>query len=199
MQFEKQYKQLYQIILQQTPSKSDLIVWLQGDRFDRAQKVFFLYQDNFAKKILITGNNKLVGKQTRPGENNVTLNEMEEWLKKQGVKPDDIIIDDSSMNTKEQAKFTINFAKQNGYNRLLLVGSSYYQPRAFLTFLKEATDQSFDGVVINQAVTITDDKIPGGRGKTAGELRKEEIFKIKKYCSDVASVNEGIKYLSQNL
>jgi len=65
------------------PQKADVIVWLQGDRYDRSKKVLSLFKEKWADEIVISGNNILIGPTKRKGENNISLNEMVEWLKKE--------------------------------------------------------------------------------------------------------------------
>ncbi|MBI5412968.1 YdcF family protein [Candidatus Peregrinibacteria bacterium] len=135
---DQDFFKLHNLILQEQPVKNDVIVWLQGDRLDRGPKVVALYRDGWEKKVIITGNNVLVGKGPRPGEQNITIREMQVWLEQQSIPREDIIIEDESMNTKDQAVDVLKIDTGNGMSKLLLVGSSFYQPRAFLTFLKEA-------------------------------------------------------------
>ena len=192
---EPSYLDLYQLILKQAPSSGDVIIWLQGDRFDRANKVLALYRSGLANKILLTGNNVLIGSGTRPGENNISMKEMQDWLLDHGVPSEAIILDDQSMNSKEQAIHCISLVKQKQWQKILLVGSSFYQPRAFLTFLKEAKSQDYIGKIINQPALIAEQIIPGGRNNTAGELMKSEAEKVKLYTADVVAIEDGIKYI----
>lgn len=193
----KEFYELYDLIVTEPPHKSDVIVWLQGDRFDRGPKVVELYEKKTAPKILISGNNILIGIGKRPGEDNVSLKEMFDWLLDNKVKENDILVDDISMNTKDQAINVINLAKKNEWKNIILVGSSFYQPRAFLTFLKEAQKQNFNGKVFNQPVIIDVNIIPSGRVKTAKYLIEDEINKILEYKDDLESINSGIKYLNK--
>lgn len=65
--------ELQDMVLAQPPCKADAIIWLQGDRFDRAQKCLDLYQAGFAPLLVLTGNNQFLGKDVRPEEDNVSL------------------------------------------------------------------------------------------------------------------------------
>lgn len=191
--------ELNNLILQQQPEKSDVIVWLQGDRFDRGPKVIELFQKGWAPKILITGNNELAGLGKRPGENDVSLAEIKEWLIKRGIKERDIIFDDKAFNTREQALNTLHLAKREGWNKIIIVGSwPYYQFRAFLTFLKTADELQWTGKIINQPVVLAEETIPGGREKTVKELLAEEIVKLEKYKEHLADIEEGSRHLLLN-
>lgn len=193
---KQQFKKLYSLLLDDKPKKSNVIVWLQGDRYDRAAKVILLYKNNYAKKIIISGNNVLIGKDARTGENNISLLKMKDYLLKKGINGKNIIIDDGAMNTKDQAEHVLRIAKIKKWSKLLLVGSSYYQPRAFLTFLKASREINWSGKIINQPVIINWNKKPSGRNKTAKLIFKEELEKLKKYKKDIATINQGVKYLN---
>jgi len=194
---KKQFKVLHGLLLEEKPQLADVIVWLQGDRYDRATKVFKLYREGWAKKIIISGNNILLGVKVRPGENNISLDSMKQFLLKKGVALKDLIIDDASMNTKEQAVRILKLAKAKKWSKLILVGSSYYQPRALLTFLKQAENIGWEGEIINQARIIAWNKIPAGRNMTAKFLFNQEFKKVEKYKDDLAPIELGITYLNK--
>lgn len=192
------FKELYNLILKEAPQKADAIIWLQGDRYDRAPKVFKLYKKGWAKKIIISGNNVLISNKKRIGENNISLDEMTNYLLKKGIDRRSVLVDDGAMNTKEQAEHIFRMAVNKKWSKLILVGSSYYQPRAFLTFLKQAEKLKWVGEVINQPSVIDSDEKPGGRSKSAKVLFNEEYDKIKKYKKDLVPVLKGIKYLNKD-
>lgn len=189
---------LNHLILKQRLEKSDVIVWLQGDRFDRGNKVIKLFKTGWAPRILITGNDLLIGSEKRDGENNISLLEMQNWLLKKGLKKKQILIERNSLNTKEQAQNTIKLAKKNRWNSLIIVGSSYCQPRSFLTFLKAAYELRWFGKIINQPAIIAEDGVPGGREKKAKKILAEEATKLEKYKAHTVSAEEGIRYLLLN-
>ncbi len=191
-----EFKELYGLIIKEKAQKSDAILWLQGDQYDRASKVFELYKNGWSERVIISGNNVLIGDGTRLGEKNISLAQMKSFLLKKGVKEKDLIIDDGAMNTKEQAQHILKMAKDEKWSKLLLVGSSYYQPRAFLTFLKQAKNIEWKGKIINQPAIIALNKKPAGRDMTAELLSKQEFEKIKKYKKDLVSIAQGIGYLN---
>lgn len=193
---KKQFNNLYNSLLKERPRLSDVIIWLQGDRYDRGNKVLDLYKNKFSNKILISGNNLLIGDK-REGENNISLDEMLDFLLYNGVNRKNIIIDSRSMNTKDQAKNIFKIIKNKKWNKVILVGSSYYQPRAFLTFLKESGRINWTGLIINQSFVVNLNKKPSGRDKTAKLLLAEEFVKINKYRDDLSLIEDGIKYLNK--
>lgn len=193
------FKKLYNLLLSCNPEKSDAAIWLQGDRFDRGEKVLELYKSKLAKMIIISGNDVLIGFCIRPGENNISLSDMKSYLIKNGVSGKNIIIDNKSLNTIEQAINTIKLAKQRNWEKLILVSSAYNQPRAFLTFVAAAQTISYEGKINNQCVDRGEGEIASGRIKTNRELMKDEKVKIDKYQleGDVASYADGFDYLKK--
>ncbi len=188
---------LCDLLLEEKPCQADVVVWLQGDRYDRGYKVIELYKKKFSKKILISGNNLLLGSR-KLGEDNISLDDMVDFLIKKGVNKRNIIIDDDSMNTLEQAINIFKIIQNKKWKKIILVGSSYYQPRAFLTFLKQADNINWDGLIINQPALIDWNKKPSGRDKIAKSLFLDEYKKTKKYKNDLFSINKGIKYFYNN-
>ena len=194
------FQKLYNLLLKDKPEKSDAVIWLQGDRYDRAKKVLEIYRSKLAKLVVISGNNILIGPSTRVRENNIGLSDMKNYLIENGVSQNDIIINDGVTNTKEQAIQIIKLAKQINWRKIILVTSAYHQPRTFLSFVKATHLFSYNGKIINQGVKISDDKIISGRPVGIGFLMKEELNKIKVYQlkGDIASYVDGFDYLEKN-
>ena len=176
--------EIFEKILLQEPQKVDAIVFLQGDQLDRAPESASLFQQGFAPRILISGNNKLVGPNTRP----------EEYLVEHGVPEAAILIDDQSFNSLGQATNIVKITKEKGWQTLLVVVSAYHALRSFLTLLKQMKDQAWSGKIVMHAVQFPWDTIPSGRAKSAREMLTLEMEKIKKYAKDVASIEEGLEY-----
>jgi len=191
--------ELLGLIEKEKPQKANAIVWLQGDRYDRSKKVLSLFKKGMASKIIISGNDELVGVNKRETENNILLNKMVEWLKKRGVKDCQIIVENRSLNTKDQAKNVLRLAQNRRWKKIILVASPYHQIRVFLTFLKRAKKIKWEGVLINQPTKINWEKVPSGRKKRTKELFLEEIEKIKKYQNDITSVREGLSYFKNKV
>jgi len=188
---------LFQIKNERT-QKSDAIIWLQGDRYDRSRKVLSLFKKRLANKIVVSGNNELIGLNKREDENNISLNEMVRWLKKRGIKSNQIIIEGRSFNTAEQAKNVLKLAQEKKWKKIILVASLYHQPRVFLTFFKEAKRINWKGFLINQPAKINWERIPSGRKKSCKGLFIEEIRKIQRYQSDISTIREALTYLRNN-
>lgn len=187
--------QLYEFVLNQFLIPADAIIWIQGDRFDRGAEVLGLYKQGMGKTIVITGNNVLCGVGPRPGENDAPIDELVTWLKDRGVPDKDIIMDSSSLNTAQQAKNTIQLAKQKTWKYIILVSSPYHQPRVFLTFLQYHHLYPELRFINRPAMGLLWDEVADGRNKTQAELVSEEALKIAKYTNDVAEPKIGIEYL----
>jgi uncharacterized SAM-binding protein YcdF (DUF218 family) len=196
-------KKLNLLIFKQKVEVSDAVVWLQGDRYDRAKKVLEIYRENLAPVIVLSGNNILVegnsvGKKIRPGEKNVTLDLMFKWLVRHKVNPSNIIVDPNSFNTYDQAVNVMKMAKKKAWKKLIIVGSwPYYQFRVFLTFLKASYELKWQGEIINQFAQLEYNDIPGGRKERVKELIIGEINKLERYKNNLVSIDEGINYLNK--
>ncbi len=186
--------ELFEKILSQAPQKADMIVLLQGDQLDRAPAALSLFQKGFAERICISGNNVLVGPNTRPEENDVPLSVHETYLMEHGVPEPSIRVDDQSFNSLGQATNIVKIAKEKGWQTILVVVSAYHALRSFLTLLSQAKAQAWDGKIVIHAVQFPWDTIPSGRVKTAREMLQVEMEKIKKYGKDVALIKEGLNY-----
>jgi RimJ/RimL family protein N-acetyltransferase len=191
------FQKLYNLLLVQKPEKSDAVVWLQGDRYDRGNKVLEIYKSKLARLIVISGNDNLIGPRVRVGENNIGLSDMKEYLIKNGVNKNNIIFDKGALNTKEQAIHIIKLVKQNKWKKIILVSSSYHQPRVFLSFVKALQLIDYKCKIINQSFLSGMEEIASGRTSKNNELMKEESIKIRKYqiIGDVSSYKDGFNYL----
>ena len=75
------FKLLHNLLIKQKLEHGDVAVWLQGDRYDRAGEILELFKKKWVSKILISGNNILVGEGKRLGENNISINSMNKIIK----------------------------------------------------------------------------------------------------------------------
>ncbi len=186
--------ELFSALLLQEPRKADAIVYLQGDQLDRAPKTAELYNKEYADTIFITGNNNLIGRGKRNEENDFHLDISKEYFIKHGVREEAILIDDKSMNSKDQAVTIIKLAKEKGWNTLLVVTSPFHILRAYLTLLKQVGEQDWNGEIIMQHPDLSWNSIPSGRVKTALVMLEEDLEKIKKYKDDIAEYKHNVTY-----
>ncbi len=87
-------------ILHESPQKGDAIIWLQGDGYERGEKVLELFRDGYGHYIVITGNDIRIEEKQRLGQNNIRIQEMQEWLMRNGVSGNQIIVDPLAMHTR---------------------------------------------------------------------------------------------------
>ncbi len=189
---------LFSLLLKQKTEKADAIIFLQGDRLDRAKTVVSLYKKGWAGKVLIAGNNELIGRKKRNEENDVYLDEIKNYLLRNSIPEKEITVDDKSLNTLEQAQNTIKKAKEKKWKSIIVVTSPYHLLRAFLTFLRQAREMKWKGIIYMKGA----DKLswflpPSGRKKQAFEMLAKEIEKMKTYKKDIATIKQGLDYIKQ--
>jgi uncharacterized SAM-binding protein YcdF (DUF218 family) len=188
---------LWRALLKQKPKTAQAIVFLQGDRLDRVPTTLDLYKRGLAKKILITGNNDLIGRGKRNDENDIHLDKIKEVFLKNGVPIKSLIIDDRAFNTKDQAVNTIKTALKKEWRVILVVTSPYHILRAYLTFVRQALEQKWSGEIIMCKDHLNWLQIPSGRSKNTLEMLTIELEKIKKYQPNISSLKEGLDYLNK--
>lgn len=182
---------LQELITSEQPRVSDAIVWLQGDGYDRGAMVLDLFAGRFAPLIFITGNNDRV-----VDNDNVRVHDLVAWLMVHGVPGGSVQFEVQSCHTGAQADHVLRYAVQHGWSQLLLVGSTYHQLRAFLTFLRSAQRMRWHGRIVNHPAIVDWDAYPYGKRSTAKVLFEEECAKLQRYRDDVASVEEGLQYFA---
>jgi|SRR3989344_1632170 len=190
---------LFYKITHQLLEPSDIIVLLQGDRLDRVKETENIYKKNIAPKIVITGNNDLIGRGTRNDENDLHLLDLKKELMSNGILENSIIIEDKSFNTKDQAVHMITLAKENNYKRMIIITSTYHVLRAYLSFVKSSKQQLWNGVILMCPVNLPWKKLASGRSKKAWQMFLVEMKKIKKYKNDTANIKEGLEYFNKYL
>ncbi|NNC85099.1 MAG: YdcF family protein [Bacteroidia bacterium] len=106
---------------------------LYGRNSDRFLSTVELYKRNKIKKILISGGS---GKLMRPEEREAVL--LFETLKQLGVAADDIILENESRSTHENAKYTTEILKRDYPNgKFLLITSAFHMRRSLMCFKKQ--------------------------------------------------------------
>jgi len=114
--------------------KSDAIVLLEGDGFNRLRKAARLYKKGLAERIIFSGGAIDKNYGSYPFE------EVLPRLLQMGIPEEAIIFEKKSRHTQEQAREVIILAIEKGWKRLILVASHEHQCRAYLTFLREIID-----------------------------------------------------------
>lgn len=170
-------------------SPSDAIILLEGDGFDRFRKAVSLYKQGQAPKIVFSGN------ITDYDYGSYPFAEVLPRMLEAGVPEEDIIHEDKSLNTREQAVEVVRMAQERGWEKLILVASHEHQYRAYLTFLREVLDSKSGITLYNAPARNLDWFVDKGWG-TRFERLEAEILRIEKYSElgHLANAQEVIDY-----
>lgn len=170
---------------------SDAIVLLEGDMLERYPHAYKLYSRDLASKIIITG-----GVDDTP-TGRVHCVEQAKKLIESGVSIEDIIVDDKSTNTWEQALNVIDICDRLNFQSIIIVASEFHRYRAFLTFLKAKMLKGSEIVIHNSPVILKwFSRVPHEKNLTRVELLANEFEKIDEYRANgnVAEYREAIEY-----
>lgn len=170
-------------------TKSNAAILLEGDGFFRFEKAVDLYNAGKIEKIVFSGN--IVDKDY----GSYPFEEVEPYILKGGVAEKDLIHENKSKNTRQQAIEVIKMAKDKGWEKLALVASHEHQYRAYLTFLREVLDSKSGLVLYNTPVRNLNWFIDSGWGTRFDRL-EAEFDRIEKYSAmgHLASAEEVIEY-----
>ena len=168
---------------------SDAIILLEGDGFHRFQKAVDLYKKGLGKKIVFSG--AIVQKEY----GSYPFEEVKPFILEAGVPEEDLIHEDKSLQTQQQAFEVVKMAMENGWKRLALVASHEHQYRAYLTFLRQILDSKSGIILYNAPVRNLDWFVDSGWGMRFDRL-KAEIERIEKYSTfgHLANAQEVIEY-----
>lgn len=169
--------------------RSDVAVLLEGDGLFRFQKAVDLYSSGLVSKIVFSGN--IIDKSY----GSFPFEEVKPYIMKGGVRKEDLIHEDKSLHTRQQAVEVIKMAMGNGWKKLVLVASSEHQYRAYLTFLREVIDTGSGIILYNAPVQNLNWFIDSGWGKRFDRL-SDEFDRIEKYSvlGHLANAQEVIEY-----
>ncbi len=170
-------------------TKSDAAILLEGDGFFRYEKASDLYLEGNVSKIVFSGNieDKTYG--------SIPFVEIKPHILEKGVDKDDLIHEDISMNTRQQAVEVVKMALDRGWKKLALVASHEHQYRAYLTFLREVLDTNSGIILYNTPVRNLKWFIDSGWGTRYDRL-SAEFERIEKYTEKghLATVKEVVEY-----
>lgn len=169
--------------------KSDAIILLEGDGFNRCQKAIDLYTIGFADTIVFSGG------IINPEYGSIPFPEILPVLVKAGIPSEAVYHESVSQNTRDQAIEIIRLAKKSRWKKLILIGSHYHQYRAFLTFLHEILNSGGDIILYNAPANNLAWFNETGWGKRF-DLLENEFVRIEKYSElgHLASYSEAIEY-----
>lgn len=168
---------------------SDAIILLEGDGFHRYQKAVDLYKKGYGKKIVFSG--AIVQKEY----GSYPFEEVKPFILNAGVSEEDLIHEDKSLQTQQQAVEVVKMAMEKGWKRLALVASHEHQYRAYLTFLRQVLDSKSGIILYNAPVRNLDWFVDSGWGMRFDRL-KGEIERIEKYSAfgHLANAHEVVEY-----
>lgn len=169
--------------------KSDAIVLLEGDGLNRYQKAVELYNKEFANKIVFSGG------ITDYEYGSFPFSDVLPHILRKGIPEKDIIHEDKSLNTREQAVEVIKMARLYNWKQLILVATHEHQFRAYLSFLREVLDCDSKIILYNAPVRNLGWFSETGWG-TRFERLEKEFERIERYSKlgHLASFEEAIDY-----
>ena len=110
------------LIVREELKPADVIIVLAGEREERVGYGVWLYQQGYAPKIIMSGG---------PVVWRVTAAQiMKEQALFLGVPAEDILVEERSTTTEENAEFTKNLMVAEGFGSAILVTSPYHSRRA---------------------------------------------------------------------
>lgn len=169
--------------------KSDIIVLLEGDGFNRYKKASNLYLNGLSDRIIFSGAITDYDYGSFPFEDILPK------LIESGVPRKAIIHEKKSKNTREQAVEVVKLALSNGWKKIILVATHDHQYRAYLTFLKQVLECGSDILLFNSPVRNLKWFEQNVWGRRFDNIDKE-FEKIDKYMAmgHLATYDEAIKY-----
>ena len=169
--------------------KSDVIVLLEGDGFNRYQKAADLYKNGFSNKIIFSGD------ITDYNYGSFPFKDILPKLLSSGVPEECIIHEKKSKNTLEQAIEVIDIAIKNNWDKIILVATHEHQYRAYLTFLKQVLDRKKEILLFNSPVRNLKWFEKNIWGRRFDNIDKE-FEKISQYMKlgHLASYDQAIEY-----
>lgn len=171
--------------------KTDAIILLEGDGKNRIKKACELYNNKWAKLLVFSGGIKNLSNGSFPFEM------VSDEFTANGVSLENIVLENKSQNTREQAQEITRICVSNNWSKIILVATHYHQYRAFLTFLKVLQEENLDRKIkiYNQpenSVSWFKDDLWGRRI----DLLENEFSKIEQYkeLGHLASYVDALNY-----
>jgi uncharacterized SAM-binding protein YcdF (DUF218 family) len=162
---------------------------LEGDGLNRYQKAVELYNLKFADKIVFSGG------ITDYEYGSFPFSDVLPHILQTGVPSSDIIHEDKSLNTREQAIEVVKISIQNNWKKIILVATHEHQYRAYLTFLKEIIDSKSNIIIYNSPARNLGWFVESGWGLRFDKLEKEfDRIEIYSKMGHLASYEQAIEY-----
>ncbi|MDR0428170.1 MAG: YdcF family protein [Dysgonamonadaceae bacterium] len=166
--------------------KADAIILLEGDGFGRLPQAVDLYKQKYAPLIVFSGN------ITDYSYGSYPFNDCLSLLLEMGVAEKDILHENQSTQTAEQAYYISCMIREKGWSKVILVASPHHQCRAYLTFLKQLPSD----VVLMNAPARHLFWFKKEKWGCRFDLLEQEQERIEKYSQkgDLVSIKEAITY-----
>ena len=170
-------------------TQCDAAILLEGDGFFRFQKAVELYKCGMVSKIVFSGN--IIDRDY----GSYPFEEIKPYILERGIPENDLIHEDKSLHTRQQAVEIVKMAMEQGWKKLALVASHEHQYRAYLTFLREVLDTDSGIVLYNTPVRNLNWFIDSGWGTRFDRL-SAEFERIEKYSAmgHLATPQEVVEY-----
>ena len=184
-------RELFQVLVSHDQiKKADAIILLEGDGFARLPEAIRLYKEKWAPMIVISGG------INDPSYGSLPLRQKAADFQKAGILAKNLLWEENSQNTHEQAEEVIKLCQSHKWQKIILVASPYHQYRAFLTFLRVINQHKLSLLIMNAPCQNLSwfETLPWGRRI---DLLQTEFQKITTYQQkgDAASFAEALTYL----
>lgn len=168
---------------------SDAIIMLEGDGYYRVEKAAGLYLNGKAPRIVFSGG------ITDYEYGSYPFSDVLPEMLKQGIKKEDIIHENKSLNTHEQAVEVVKIAILYSWKKLVLVASHEHQYRAYLTFLREVLDTK-SGIILYNSPARNLGWFEQSKWGIRFNRLEQEFTRIEEYSAfgHLASFKEAIDY-----
>lgn len=170
--------------------KSDAIILLEGDGYNRIDQAVRIFKSGLAKKIIISGGNIDNPPFTIPAKL------LAEKVYKAKIPKNKVVIEEKSQNTYEQGSEVMKIVKKEKWKKIILVASHFHQPRAFLTFLKAMKKCGLKIQIFNSPARGLSWFKKNSLGLNRLQMLENEFEKIAKYGKkgELVSISEAISY-----
>lgn len=126
------------LLLTDKIQKADCVVLLEGDGYERIPKACNLIKEHYAPVLIFSGGSLNLEYGSYPYAMCRSV------IQENGISEESIILELTSMHTRQQAENVISICEENNWDSILLVATHYHQFRAFLTFLKVLEEKKLD-------------------------------------------------------
>lgn len=180
------YEKLLIMIYNDPLYKADAIVLLEGDGFARLSHAAELYKKKYAPVLVFSG------EITDYSYGSYPFQECKPLLIEMGVSEKDIIHENRSTQTAEQAYYISLMIREKKWSKVILVASPHHQCRAYLTFLRQLPPN----VVLMNSPAANLSWFEEEDWGCRFDLLDQEQKRIENYTlkGDLISIKEAIEY-----